>query len=67
MEKVLIIVGEADSPDLHEHADKLEADIVGAEKVVIPDAAHLVQLEQPEVFNQTVLDFLRRQRPSLTR
>jgi 3-oxoadipate enol-lactonase len=57
----LIIVGESDSTDLHEHADKLEADIAGAEKVVIPNAAHLVHLEQPEVFNQVVLDFLRRQ------
>lgn len=26
--------------------------------VVIPDAGHLVNMEQPELFNQTVLDFL---------
>ena len=54
----LIIVGQEDNPDLHEHADKLEMELAEAKKVVIPNAGHLVHLEQPEVFNQAVLDFL---------
>jgi pimeloyl-ACP methyl ester carboxylesterase len=55
---VLIIVGQGDNPDLHEHATKLETGIAGASKVVIPNAGHLVHLEQPKAFNQAVLGFL---------
>jgi|GEM_PF-469644 len=61
----LVIVGEADTPGLLDHADRLATGITEAEKVIIPNAAHLVHLEQPEIFNQTVLDFLQRQTLSL--
>jgi pimeloyl-ACP methyl ester carboxylesterase len=29
-----------------------------AKKVILPDCAHLPNMEQPEPFNQVVLDFL---------
>jgi len=32
--------------------------IPGARKVVIPDAGHAANLENPEPFNRAVLDFL---------
>ena len=54
----LILVGEADAPDVHAHAGALAARIRGASRVVIPDAGHLVALEQPETLNREVLDFL---------
>ena len=39
-------------------ADKLETDIPGARKVVFHATAHMIPLEQPEKFNQLVLEFL---------
>ncbi len=55
----LIIVGGEDVPDVHTVADLMETSITGSRKVVIPDAAHMVSMERPEVFNQAVLEFLR--------
>lgn len=34
------------------------AGIAGARKVVIPGVAHMVNMEEPEVFNRIVLEFL---------
>jgi pimeloyl-ACP methyl ester carboxylesterase len=53
----LVIVGANDAPFLNA-ADYMAAKIPGASKVVIPDAGHAVNLDQPEIFNQTVLRFL---------
>ena len=39
-------------------AARLQASIAGARKVVIPDVAHMVNMEEPEVFNRIVLEFL---------
>ncbi|MCD6029837.1 MAG: hypothetical protein K0S78_2011 [Thermomicrobiales bacterium] len=39
-------------------AAPLAAAIPGARLAVIPDAAHLPQMERPEVFNRIVLAFL---------
>lgn len=54
----LIIVGDRDQPDLLENAELLASGIAGARKVVIPGAAHMVNMERPQEFNQIVLDFL---------
>jgi pimeloyl-ACP methyl ester carboxylesterase len=54
----LIVVGEADIPDVHAHAGVFETGIEGAKRVVLPDAGHLVHLEVPAAFNELVLDFL---------
>lgn len=55
----LILVGESDIPDVHAHAGALEAGIQGSRRVVIPGAGHLIHLEKPDLFNETVLTFLR--------
>lgn len=55
----LILVGASDIPDVHAHAGALEAGIQGARRVVIPGAGHLIHLEKPDLFNETVLTFLR--------
>lgn len=55
----LILVGASDIPDVHAHSGALEAGIQGSQRRVIPGAGHLVHLEQPELFNETVLTFLR--------
>lgn len=54
----LIVVGEADIPDVHAHVGAIQAGIAGSERVVLTRAGHLVHMEVPEAFNQVVLDFL---------
>jgi pimeloyl-ACP methyl ester carboxylesterase len=54
----LIVVGEADIPDVHAHAGAFETGIEGAKRVVLPDAGHLVHLETPAAFNELVSEFL---------
>ena len=54
----LIIVGDYDVPDMLELAQRLSEQIPNAQRVIIPDAAHVVSMEQPEQFNQQVLAFL---------
>jgi 3-oxoadipate enol-lactonase len=54
-----IIVGDQDLPDFFAIAEFMEKHIPHAKKVIIPGAAHMVNMEEPEIFNQTVLDFLK--------
>jgi 3-oxoadipate enol-lactonase len=54
----LIITGDEDVTDIHDIADKLQAEIAGAQRATIADAAHLPNLERPEEFNRIVMDFL---------
>ena len=54
----LVIVGDQDLPDVLAGADLLASGIPGARKVVVPDAAHMVNMERPEAFNRLVLEFL---------
>jgi pimeloyl-ACP methyl ester carboxylesterase len=53
-----VIAGDKDVPTVLEAADLLTDSIPGASKAIIPDAAHLPNLEHPEEFNRLVLDFL---------
>ncbi len=55
----LVLVGANDKPFLNA-ADYMAAKIPGAEKVVIPGAGHVSNIDQPAAFNAAVLDFLRR-------
>ena len=55
----LLLVGEADIPDVHAHTGAIEAGIKGAKRVVLAHAGHLAHLEVPEAFNAEVLSFLR--------
>ncbi len=55
----LIIVGGEDVEIILSIAHKLERDIVGAKKVVIPRTAHHLNMEKPQEFNRVVIDFLK--------
>jgi pimeloyl-ACP methyl ester carboxylesterase len=55
----LVVVGEHDLPNVRESATLLAGALSHHEAVVIPGAAHLPSLEQPEVFNRAVIGFLR--------
>ena len=54
----LIIASALDDPEILRAADVLQAGIPGAQKVILSNAAHVPSMEQPEVFNQTILTFL---------
>jgi pimeloyl-ACP methyl ester carboxylesterase len=55
---VLLVVGESDIPDVHAHVGAIAAGIRHAQRAVIPQAGHLVHMEQPAAFNERVLEFL---------
>lgn len=54
----LVLVGELDQPVMRRAAEAMTTTIAGAQKIIITDTAHLPSMEQPEQFNQIVLDFL---------
>jgi pimeloyl-ACP methyl ester carboxylesterase len=55
----LILVGEFDIPDVHAHAGAIEAGIPGATRKIIPKSGHLIPIEQPELFNLEIGNFLK--------
>lgn len=55
----LIITGEYDIPDCHAHAGAIQAGIKNSKRVIISNAGHIVPMEQPEEFNNLVLDFVK--------
>jgi len=54
----LMLVGEADIPDVHAHAGAIEAGIPGSKRVVVTDAGHLMYVEKPEEFGRVVITFI---------
>ncbi|HYF63629.1 MAG TPA: alpha/beta hydrolase [Herpetosiphonaceae bacterium] len=54
----LVIIGALDTRDTVAVADALAEGIPGAQKVVFENAAHVPSLEEPERFNQVLLEFL---------
>jgi pimeloyl-ACP methyl ester carboxylesterase len=54
----LVVCGAHDNPVARGNYKRWADGIPGARLVVFPDAAHLVNVDQPEDFNRTVLDFL---------
>jgi len=56
--RALVIVGEQDQGTPPAMAEQIHAHWPGSQLVRIPDAAHLANLEQPEIFNREVLRFL---------
>lgn len=54
----LLLVGDADIPDVHAHAGAIEAGIAGSKRVVIAEAGHLMYLEKPEEFSREVITFI---------
>ena len=57
---VLIILGTHDTPYILAAADYMVERIPSAQKVVIEDAAHLPNMDQPEEFQAVVTNFLNR-------
>ncbi len=55
----LVIIGGIDVPDTVAAGHYLTAHLPHARAFVLPDCAHLPSLEQPELFNRVVSDFLR--------
>ena len=55
---VLVVVGEHDLPDVRAAAEHLARTLSHHEAVVIPGAAHLANLEQPDAFNRVLAGFL---------
>jgi 3-oxoadipate enol-lactonase len=56
----LILVGDADIADVLIHAGAIEAGIPQSRLMVIHDAGHLMYLEKPDEFTQTVIQFILR-------
>lgn len=54
----LLIIGEYDLEEKHALVNLLATEIPGARRVVVANAAHMVNMEQTEDFNRLVLDFL---------
>jgi pimeloyl-ACP methyl ester carboxylesterase len=54
----LIMAGAIDHPELLRAADVMAGTIKGARKLILPDAAHVPNMEKPAEFNRAVLDFL---------
>uniref|UniRef100_B0T807 Alpha/beta hydrolase fold n=1 Tax=Caulobacter sp. (strain K31) TaxID=366602 RepID=B0T807_CAUSK len=54
----LILVGEVDIKDVQDQAKALETSIPGARRVVVPASGHLMYLERPDVFANTVAAFV---------
>jgi 3-oxoadipate enol-lactonase len=54
----LVIVGDADIPEMAKMADVMAGKIAGARKVVIPNTAHMVNMERPREFERLLIEFL---------
>lgn len=58
----LVLVGDADIPDVHAHAGVIEAGIPNARRVIVEDSGHLMYLEKPDEFSQLVITFIQKNR-----
>jgi pimeloyl-ACP methyl ester carboxylesterase len=54
----LVLFGDQDQPDVVAGSEGIAREVPGARSALIPNAAHMVNMEQPETFNRLVLDFL---------
>jgi 3-oxoadipate enol-lactonase len=54
----LVLTGDVDQPDVQDYSARLAREIPGARREIIPGAAHMVNMEAPELFNQLVVNFL---------
>jgi pimeloyl-ACP methyl ester carboxylesterase len=60
--RTLVILGEHDVPDVHAIGELLTKQIPNARHVKLADAAHMLNMEKPNAFNQMVLEFLNEKR-----
>jgi len=56
---VLAIYGDKDLQGIIDIANRIESEVKGSKKVVIKDAAHMVNMEYPDLFNETVANYLK--------
>lgn len=56
----LIMVGEQDQGTPPEAARAIQQNLAGSELTIIPSAAHLSNIEQAQIFNDTMMGFLNR-------
>ena len=56
--RTLVVVGERDIADFHAIADAVTDGVYGARRVVLPGVGHMANLEDPQAFNDAVLEFL---------
>jgi long-chain acyl-CoA synthetase len=54
----LVVLGQRDTVFLREHYEDVQRNIAGAQQVVIPVSAHLVQLERPDAVNRAIRRFI---------
>lgn len=54
----LVIAGTGDQPDVLAYCDKLAAEIPNARLELIPEVAHMVNLEASQQFNELVVNFV---------
>jgi pimeloyl-ACP methyl ester carboxylesterase len=54
----LVMIGELDAIDFKLQADILDRDIPNSTKLIVPNAGHMSNMEQPEFVNGALLDFL---------
>lgn len=54
----LVIIGEKDPATIPEYGELIAASIPGAKTFVVPDAAHLSNIEQPDIYTKALVDFL---------
>jgi 3-oxoadipate enol-lactonase len=54
----LVLVEDADIPDVHAHAGAIEAGIPRARRVVVKDVGHIMYLEKPAEFSRLVIGFI---------
>jgi pimeloyl-ACP methyl ester carboxylesterase len=57
---VLIMVGQLDLDYFHTIAQRIKGNAPNSTQVTIPNSGHMVNLENPDVFNRTVEDFIRK-------
>ncbi len=57
----LVMIGDSDLPDMQAISQLVSDKIHGAKRLLIHNAAHLPNLENRALFNQSVIDFLARQ------
>ena len=56
----LLLVGSRDIPDIHKIVQLLlAADIPDVRRVIFEGSGHMVNMEQPEMFNKVLMDFLK--------
>jgi pimeloyl-ACP methyl ester carboxylesterase len=55
---LLVIVGDRDEENIQKIVTQIAEQVPGAQRVVIPGAGHIVNLERPQEFNAALLRFL---------